>query len=220
MDLRGFTELGADIGRRVNDSISSGDFSQLNRDIKRTFESAFSGKNNDLYRDGLDGKLYRGANDMAGEAGHIRLSAFGPVGYGKAGSFEGFCSGGGIAQLAEMIAKEKQQMGIEVTWANEKITAKTVADAARKGDALAKEVYEICGEKLGVGLSVLIDILNPQKIVLGSIFKRSSNLIWPYAKEVIDREALGLSSGVCEVVPAQLDENLGDIAAIATALYN
>lgn len=59
MDLRGFTELGADIGRRVNDSISSGDFSQLNRDIKRTFESAFSGKNNDLYRDGLDGKLYR-----------------------------------------------------------------------------------------------------------------------------------------------------------------
>ena len=39
----------------------------------------------------LDGKLYRGANDMAGEAGHIRLSSFGPVGYGKAGSFEGFC---------------------------------------------------------------------------------------------------------------------------------
>ena len=66
----------------------------------------------------------------------------------------------------------------------------------------------------------VVDILNPQKIVLGSIFKRSSNLIWPYAKEVIDREALGLSSGVCEVVPAQLDENLGDIAAIATALYN
>ena len=40
----------------------------------------------------LDGKLYRGTNGMAGEAGHIRLSDFGPVGYGKAGSFEGFCS--------------------------------------------------------------------------------------------------------------------------------
>ena len=55
----------------------------------------------------LDGKLYRGANDMAGEAGHIRLDAFGPVGYGKAGSFEGFCSGGGIAQLGKIYAQEK-----------------------------------------------------------------------------------------------------------------
>ena len=53
----------------------------------------------------LDGKLYTGTSDMAGECGHVRLSAFGPVGYGKAGSFEGFCSGGGIAQLGQMIAK-------------------------------------------------------------------------------------------------------------------
>ena len=45
----------------------------------------------------LDGKLYTGTNDNAGELGHIRLEGFGPVGYGKAGSFEGFCSGSGIA---------------------------------------------------------------------------------------------------------------------------
>ena len=50
----------------------------------------------------LDGKLYAGTNDNAGEIGHIRLSEFGPVGYGKSGSFEGFCSGGGIAQIANM----------------------------------------------------------------------------------------------------------------------
>lgn len=44
----------------------------------------------------MDKKLYSGTNDMAGEVGHIRLAEGGPVGYGKAGSFEGFCSGGGI----------------------------------------------------------------------------------------------------------------------------
>jgi len=49
----------------------------------------------------LDGKLYTGTNDNAGELGHIRLEDYGPVGYGKAGSFEGFCSGGGIRQLAQ-----------------------------------------------------------------------------------------------------------------------
>lgn len=48
----------------------------------------------------LNGKLYAGANDMAGEVGHVRAAPDGPVGYGKRGSFEGFCSGGGIAQLS------------------------------------------------------------------------------------------------------------------------
>lgn len=53
----------------------------------------------------LDGKLYSGTNDNAGEVGHIRLDNFGPVGYGKAGSFEGFCSGSGIAQLARKVCR-------------------------------------------------------------------------------------------------------------------
>ena len=52
----------------------------------------------------LDGKLYSGTNDNAGELGHIRLDKFGPVGFGKTGSFEGFCSGGGLAQLGYMKA--------------------------------------------------------------------------------------------------------------------
>ncbi|MFC2116959.1 ROK family protein, partial [Bacteroidota bacterium] len=62
----------------------------------------------------LDGKLYSGTNDNAGEVGHVRLDNIGPVGYGKAGSFEGFCSGGGIAQLARIRALEKFQMGEKV----------------------------------------------------------------------------------------------------------
>ena len=49
----------------------------------------------------LGGRLYVGASDMAGEVGHMRMSENGPVGYGKSGSFEGFCSGGGIAQIAK-----------------------------------------------------------------------------------------------------------------------
>ena len=52
----------------------------------------------------LDGRLYSGISDMAGEVGHIRLSPFGPIGYGKRGSFEGFCSGAGIAQLGDTVA--------------------------------------------------------------------------------------------------------------------
>ena len=64
----------------------------------------------------LDGKLFSGTNDNAGEVGHIRLDRMGPVGYGKSGSFEGFCSGGGIAQLARTMTLEKLQMGEKVSF--------------------------------------------------------------------------------------------------------
>ena len=59
----------------------------------------------------LNGQLYSGTTDLAGEVGHLRLAEMGPVGFGKAGSFEGFCSGGGIAQLAQIKVREQLQMG-------------------------------------------------------------------------------------------------------------
>ena len=171
----------------------------------------------------LDGKLYSGTNDNAGEAGHIRLSDYGPVGYGKAGSFEGFCSGNGIAQLGYMKAQELVQSGKYPTYFKEgmtakDVTAKSIAEAANNGDETAIEVYRICGEYLGRGLSVIIDILNPERIVIGSVFQRSENLLRESMEKVIRKETLPLAADVCKIVPAKLSENIGDYAAIATAL--
>lgn len=171
----------------------------------------------------LDGRLYSGTNDNAGECGHIRLDAFGPVGFGKAGSFEGFCSGNGIAQLGFTLALEQVQSGktplyFEKGMSNSDVTAKSVAIAAEKGDETALRVYEICGEQLGKGLSVLIDILNPERIVIGSVFARSEELLRPAMERVINREALAQSAKCCKIVPAKLGEKIGDYAAIATAL--
>ena len=166
----------------------------------------------------LDGKLYSGTNDNAGEVGHIRLEDDGPEGYGKRGSFEGFCSGGGIARLGKTLAEKAKANGIIPAYESGEITAKSIADAARNGDETALEVYKICGMKLGKGLSVIIDILNPERIVIGSIFARSKDLFFKYTKEVIEKEALAVSSGVCEIFPAELGESIGDYAAIGVAL--
>lgn len=171
----------------------------------------------------LNGKLYTGTNDNAGEAGHIRLERFGPVGYGKAGSFEGFCSGGGIAKLGYSMALEALQSGRKPAYfkkdmSEKDITAKAIAEAANAGDETAINVYKVCGEHLGAGLSVLIDILNPEKIVIGSVFARSEQLLRKYAEEVIAKEALPQAAGCCKIVPAELGEKIGDYAAIATAL--
>lgn len=170
----------------------------------------------------LDGKLYSGTNDMAGEAGHIRLLEYGPVGYGKKGSFEGFCSGNGIAALGRIMATEMLQMGKSVSYCEskddlEKFTAKSIAEAAYAGNDDAKEVYRICGEKLGAGLSILIDILNPEVIVIGSVFGRCEDLLRDAMEKKIKEETLFYSREVCRVVPALLSENIGDVAALSVA---
>ena len=169
-----------------------------------------------------DGNLIRGQNGNAGECGHIRLTPDGPAGYGKLGSFEGWCSGGGLAQQGKMAAEKALQNGTPVAWCPdeqslEQITAKLLADYANAGDKDALAVYEECGRKLGYGLSLLIDILNPERIVIGSVFARSENLLRPAMEKVIAEEALSLSADVCRVVPAELGEAIGDIASLAIA---
>jgi len=171
----------------------------------------------------LDGKLYAGTNDNAGEVGHIRLEKTGPVGYGKAGSFEGFCSGSGLAQMARVKAMEKLQMGEPVSFCKtaadlNNLTAKTVAEAAESGDPLAKEIYRECGHYLGKALSILIDVINPEIIVLGSIYCRAQKLIEPSMQEVIDYETIIHTRRVCKIVPAGLGESIGDYAALSVAL--
>ena len=168
------------------------------------------------------GKLIDGANGNAGEVGHISLEKQGPVGYGKRGSFEGFCSGCGISQLARCKALEILQRGgkcgyCETVEGLAKITAKSVAEAAEKGDEAAISVYEESGRYLGIGLSIIIDMLNPEKIVIGSIFSRAEKLLRTSMEKSIRKEALKSSADICEIVPSMLGEKIGDYAAIGTA---
>lgn len=162
----------------------------------------------------LNGKPYTGTSGMAGEVGHIRLASEGPVGYGKEGSFEGFCSGGGIADMAKKMLSIYN--GVTII-PRDNVTAQTIAEAAFKGDKLANAIYRKCGEKLGFALSILIDILNPEKIVIGSIFERSGELLKETMYNVISQEALAQSANVCEVVPAKLGDSIGDYAALGVA---
>ena len=172
----------------------------------------------------LNGRLYTGACDMAGELGHIRLAQYGPVGYGKTGSFEGFCSGGGIAQLARLFVMQELQQGKKPALCPNmdqlgSITAADVGRAAQVGDPLAVSILQAAGEQLGKGLSMVIDLLNPERIVIGSIFARCREQLWPAAARMIAAETLPAARAACTVVPCALSESVGDIAALTVALY-
>ncbi len=167
----------------------------------------------------LDGRLYEGVTGNAGEVGHMRMAADGPVGYGKAGSFEGFCSGGGIAQIArDRVAKFAGASSLKKI-STDKLNAQAVGVAAEAGDVLALAIWREVGERLGEALAVFIDVLNPERIVIGSIYQRCEKFLAPAVQAVIAREALPDSARDCKVIPAELGDELGSCAAVAIARY-
>jgi len=171
----------------------------------------------------LNGKLYSGTNHLAGEVGHIRLDKEGPVGYGKRGSFEGFCSGGGIADLGRKWAAEALDTGNPPLFCQRKeelssISAKSIAEAMEQGDPLAADIFNTVGEYLGRGVSLLIDILNPERIIIGSIYVRQKETLEKRMLQVIEAEALRESAKVCLILPASLGEQIGDYAAVSVGI--
>ncbi len=171
----------------------------------------------------LDGRLYSGTNDLGGEAGHIRLAEDGPVGYNKRGSFEGFCSGTGLAQLmAFELLCLKEKIGEEEMLARYKepgkVTGKDVVDWAINGDKLALQVVNRSGRYLGAGLSILIDILNPELIIIGSMGVRLGELLFEPARQIIEKEVIPGANSVCRIEPATLGEKIGDFAALCVAI--
>ncbi|MBQ8374832.1 MAG: ROK family protein [Clostridia bacterium] len=159
----------------------------------------------------LDEKLYSGTNGNAGEIGHIRLANSGPVGFHKAGSAEGFCSGSGIRNLALIRAKEQ---GISI---DENITAKIIFEKARLNEEFYQNIVKESAEKFGMVLSILLDLFNPEVIVAGGVFMRNYDLFMPYLTPILTRESLEDARKVCRILPAEIGENIGDYASLALA---
>ena len=119
----------------------------------------------------LNGRLYEGATGDAGEVGHLRLAEDGPLGFGKAGSFEGFCSGGGIARLAALNLwfETCRTPAILVSERRTCYARVQIADAAKAGETFALEIMHIAGKRLREALAVIVDLFNPERIVIGCL---------------------------------------------------
>jgi glucokinase len=170
----------------------------------------------------LGDRIYQGTNGMAGEIGHVRLTPDGPIGYHKAGSAEGWISGGGVAQWASLMVRQARDQGdssllLEFPH-DHPVTAKDVGLAAAKGDALALRIVTQCGEKLGSALAILVDLLNPERIVIGGLAIRLGDLLLEPARRILAQEALARSVAICRIVPADLGESIGDVAALCIAM--
>jgi len=98
------------------------------------------------------------------------------------------------------------------------VSARDVLRAAQAGDKLALRILAICGRKLGETLAILVDILNPERIIIGGLAMRFGDLILAPARRRMNKEALSPSAAACTIVSAELGERIGDVAALCIAM--
>ena len=95
---------------------------------------------------------------------------------------------------------------------------KEVAAMAETGNITAMEIYEESGTVFGRGLAMLIDILNPERIIVGSVYARSRHLLDASMYKELKKEALAPSLAACRIMPAALGDKIGDYAAVSAAM--
>jgi glucokinase len=166
----------------------------------------------------INGKVYHGANDSAGEVGHQILLPDGPLcGCGKRGCLEALCSGPAIARRAkEAIQKESHTAILGLAdGCIEAVKSEHVLNAARQGDALALKLVDETAYYMGWGLANLVNILNPDIILLGTIAIAAGDLLLDPIRKTVSTFAMARPAEAVKIMPAQLGESLGDLAAIA-----
>ncbi len=164
----------------------------------------------------INGQLVRGAANAAGEIGHIKLQMNGgPIcGCGDTGCLEAFASGPSIVAMAQEYLKGgKSTKFREMAGADGEITPYIVAKAAEAGDPVAKRIFEIVGTYIGMGLVSVINLLNPEKVIIGGGVAAAGDLLLEPIRKTVKERAMVVAGNSVEIVPAQLGNSAGVIGA-------
>lgn len=163
----------------------------------------------------LDGKLIRGATNVAGELGHIKLTMDkGELcGCGDYGCLEAYASGPSIVKMAqEYIMGGKSTKYREMANGGE-ITPYIVSEAAKAGDPVANQIFKRTGEYIGFGLVSVVNLLNPERIIIGGGVAGAGDILFDPIRKVIKERAMKVAGSAVEIVPAKLGNNAGVIGA-------
>ena len=165
----------------------------------------------------LDGQLYRGAVGAAGELGHITLEIGGPPCFGACpgrGHLEALASGTAADHLARELAASHPQGDLgRAAAAGRDVDARLAVDLAGEGSSEARTLLEQVGVRLGEGIASLVNVFNPEVVVLGGGFARAGELLSAPARRVVAERALLPARDLVRIVPALLGPEAGLIGA-------
>jgi glucokinase len=165
----------------------------------------------------LDGNLYRGAIGAAAELGHITLDLHGPPCQGRCpgrGHLEVLASGTAADGYAREAADQNPEGDLGRAAAEGKtVDARLAVDLAAQGPGDARDVLSHVGFHLGVGIASLVNIFNPELVVIGGGFARAGDLLFEPARRVVADRALSPARDEVKIVPALLGVEAGLIGA-------
>ena len=163
----------------------------------------------------INGKVVRGAANAAGEIGHIKLQMEdGPLcGCGDSGCLEAFASGPSIVAMAQEYLKGGKSAKFRELAGDGEITPYIVAKAAEAGDPVARRIFEKMGYYIGMGLTSVINLLNPEKIIIGGGVAECGELLLDPIRRTINERAMKVQREAVEIVPAELGNSAGVIGA-------
>lgn len=170
----------------------------------------------------IEGKLYRGSRNLAGEIGHTIVEPQGArCGCGQRGCLEAMASGQALVRLArEKFSQNKASLVFqEVEGRLESINGEIVIEAARQGDKLANQVLGEIGSYLGQGLASVINLLDPELIIVGGGLVVAGKLILGPARRVVAEKILPRGKREVPIVSAKLGPKAGLIGA-ATLVFS
>lgn len=168
----------------------------------------------------VDGKLIEGADGGAGEIGHMVVNPSGRGGNSAFGSVEGETQRDAIIERAARKIQEGYPTSLAeiADYDRFALTPAIIAQEAEKGDAVAIEVFEETGYYLGLCVANLINLLNPQMVVIGGGIAQAGELILEPIRRTALACAIRSMSRTCRIVPADLGDNAGILGAVALVL--
>lgn len=166
----------------------------------------------------LDGKIFHGVSDVAGEIGHMTIDSTGrKCKCGNYGCLEAYASGPAIAlRAAEGIEAGAESMLPQLVGGKlHEITAATVYEAVVLGDDYANEVMKETAKFLGTGVASMINILNPAMVVIAGGVTRAGDHLFIPLREEVRRRAFRSGVDSCQIVPGELPGTAGVVGAVA-----
>jgi N-acetylglucosamine repressor len=160
----------------------------------------------------IGGNVYRGADSMAGELGHVVMDPSGPVcACGRRGCLEAFASGSALARVGQALARENRVTRALALAGGDplKVTARHLEEAAAAGDADARRAYEDMGRVLGRGIAMLINLFNPSRVILCGQVSRAQEFFLPAALQSIQEVAWDYSRKIILVSSVEDPATLG-----------
>jgi glucokinase-like ROK family protein len=167
----------------------------------------------------IDGQIYRGVTGSAGEIGHLTIEENGPLcACGNHGCLEAIAGGRAIAQQAQEAVQKGQRTSLSTITPMESISARDVAEAARRGDLLSQQILTRAGTYIGIAIAGLVNMFNPGMIIIGGGVALTGDILLEPIRQAVQRRSLPAATRIVRITTSMMGRRSSSMGAVIQAI--